>query len=301
MRILVTGAGGLVGGALWRHLERDHEVIALKHGDLDITDRAQVSRIFRSRQPELVINCAVIPVDACELDPGAARHINVDGPANLAELARETGAEFMHFSTNYVFDGRTIGRAPYTYEDETQPINVYGRTKLDGEHAVREAMPRSFIVRTAWVYGAGKASFLASVPRRLRQGESVEAITDAFSTTTYVADLAQRVRDIFERGKYGIYHVVNDGTCSYYEFACETARLIGLSPEEAERLIVQVSEKDLERPAPRPPWTPMVCNLSDELGLPPLRNWREALRAYVAGPGSAEPQLGVSSLGRAEL
>jgi dTDP-4-dehydrorhamnose reductase len=221
-------------------------------------------------------------VDACELDPVAAHRINVEGPANLAEAAGETGAEFVHFSTNYVFDGRTIGREPYTFEDATDPINVYGRTKLEGEIKVAEKLKESYIIRTAWVYGTGKPSFLATVPRKLRGGESVEAITDAFSTTTNVVDLAMRVSDILERRRYGIYHVVNEGTCSYYEFAYEAARLVGLSEADAGRLILKRSEKELKRPAPRPLWTPMACRLSEELGLEPLRNWRDALRAYVA-------------------
>ena len=282
MRILITGAGGLVGGALARHLETEHEVSALRHANLDITNRADVDRIVRVRRPEVVINCAVIQVDACELDPYAAHRINVDGPVNLAEAAAEIDAEFMHFSTNYVFDGRITGREPYTYEDATNPINVYGRTKLEGEIGVAAKLRRTYIVRTAWVYGPGKPSFLATVPGKLGRGEAVEAITDAFSTTTYVVDLATRVSQILERKSYGIYHVVNDGMCSYYEFACEAASLVGLSRADAERLIVKRSEQELKRPAPRPLWTPMVCRLSEQLGLEPLRNWREALRAYVA-------------------
>jgi dTDP-4-dehydrorhamnose reductase len=287
MRILITGAGGLVGGALARHLGRENAVRALRHADLDINDRAQVARTLEAERPDLVINCAVIQVDPCETDPKAAKSINIDGPRNLAEISSKLGSEVMHFSTNYVFDGKTVGRAPYTYEDETNPINVYGQTKLDGELAVMEALPSSYIVRTAWVYGPGKASFLASVPKKLQRRESVQAITDAFSTTTYVSDLAGRVDEIISRGTHGIYHVVNSGTCSYYDFACEAARLMHLGDAEAEELIVRVSERDLDRAAPRPLWTPLVCKLSAELGLAPLRNWREALAAYVGSEATS--------------
>ena len=281
MRILITGAGGLVGGALSRHLEKQHEISALRHADLDITNRSQVAGVLKSFQPDVVINCAVIQVDPCELDTEAARAINIDGPRYLAESAKEIGAELVHFSTNYVFDGKTVGREPYTYRDETDPINVYGRTKLDGERAVTGALSSTYIIRTAWVYGPGKASFLATMPRKLCNQERVEAITDAYSTTTYVADLATRVSEILDRRTHGIYHVVNSGTCSYYEFACEAASLVGLSDRESEQLIIRVSEKDLDRPAPRPLWTPMACKLSEELGLPALRNWRDALSEYV--------------------
>ncbi len=282
MKILITGAGGLVGRALADHLVRGHTIRALLRSDLDITDRLAVDESIRRERPDLIVNCAVLQVDPCELDPELARAINVIGPRNVADAASETGAEVLHFSTNYVFDGRTTGRPAYSDEDETGPINVYGETKLEGERAVVEASARSYIVRTAWVYGAGKDSFLAAAPRRLRLGEQVQAITDAFSTTTYIRDLAERVGEIINQKRHGTYHVVNEGTCSYYEFAVAAARLLGLSETEADRLIVRVRDCDLQRAAPRPHWTPLQCRLSGEIGLPPLRNWKDALAAYIS-------------------
>lgn len=282
MKIVITGAGGLIGGALDEHFRGSLDVVALRHRDLDIADRAAVVESLGHAKPDLVINCAVLQVDPCEMFPEKARAINVVGPRNLAEVTEELGAEVLHFSTNYVFDGRTTGRKPYSYEDETLPINVYGQTKLEGEWAVRESSPQSYIVRTAWVYGLGKASFLADAPRRLRRGEPIQAITDAFSTTTYVRDLVKRVGEIIACRRYGIYHVVNEGTCSYYEFAVECARLVGLDEARAAELIIKVRDQDLQRAAPRPHWTPLECRLSREIGLAPLRNWRDALAAYIA-------------------
>ncbi|MEP7273914.1 MAG: dTDP-4-dehydrorhamnose reductase [Acidobacteriota bacterium] len=282
MKILITGAGGLVGKAMAGQLSGEHEVLSLGRRDLDITDdRAVMSSMLRDR-PEVIINCAVLQVDACELDPALATEINVNGPRNLAAAAREIGARVIHFSTNYVFDGVETGRTPYTFEDQTHPINVYGLTKLEGERAVVDLQPESYIVRTAWVYGLGKASFLADAPRKLSRGEKVQAITDAYSTTTYVRDLVERVGEIIARGTPGIYHVVNSGTCSYFDFAVESARLMGLSDADADRLIVKVRDRDLQRAAPRPHWTPLECRLSTGIGLPPLRDWREALSAYIA-------------------
>jgi dTDP-4-dehydrorhamnose reductase len=199
----------------------------------------------------------------------------------LAEAAREIGAEIVHFSTQYAFDGEPVGRLPYTIEDAPRPVNHYGRTKVAGEAAVRAACARSFIVRTSWVYGRGKNSFLCTVAADLKAGKTVRAIDDIWSSTTYVSDLIERVMMIRTTGRYGTYHVVNQGTCSYYEFALEAGRLQGLTTAQLESLIEITHERDMKRIAVRPRYTPMRCLLSERLGLPPMRDWRAALSEYV--------------------
>ena len=281
-KVALTGAGGLVGRHLAGRLGAAHEVLALAHADLDITDRGAVFRLIEAERPDLVINCAVLGVDECERDERAARALNVEGPRALAEAAAAVGACVLHFSTNYVFDGREEGREPYTQEDEPRPINVYGRTKLEGERAARAAARQSFVVRTSWVYGRGKESFLSSAHARLVAGQTVRAIADTWANTTYVGDLVRRVEEILARRVYGTYHVVNEGVCSYYDFAKEAARLAGLGEAEAARLIEEVREEEARRVAERPRYTPMRCILSEGLGLAPLRHWRGALAAYVA-------------------
>ncbi|MCI0387980.1 MAG: dTDP-4-dehydrorhamnose reductase [Acidobacteria bacterium] len=281
MKIAITGAGGLLGSHLARDLTAEHEVLALTHRDLDITDRAAVTRYCLSERPEVMINCAVIGVDECERNPALADAINVAGPQALAENTAAIGAEFLHFSTNYVYDGEPVGRAPYTIDDETRPINVYGSTKLAGERAVLAASPRSFIIRSSWIYGSGKENFLSTAHRRLLAGERIRAIADVWASTTYVTDLVVRVSEILQHHHYGIYQIVNAGVSSYYDFATEAARLIGLNGAEAARLIERVSEDDAQRVAPRPRYTPMRCLLSEKLGLASMRDWREALRDYV--------------------
>lgn len=288
MKIAISGASGLVGSHLARHFARSHEVLALKHGDLDITDREAVNRLIPSAEPSLVINCAVNAVDDCERDPEKAQAINVEGPRNLAQAASRVGAEFIHLSTNYVFDGEEMGRSPYTIEDEPRPVNVYGKTKVAGEKAVREACSRSYIIRTSWVYGRGKESFLCIVHADLLGKNRVRAIADIWSSTTYVADLAHRIGEILATGRYGTYHVVNGGVCSYYEFALEAGRLVGLSKNQLEPLIEIVREDQMKRAAPRPRYTPMRCLLSEKLGLPPMRDWRTALADYVGSTLASE-------------
>jgi len=268
MRVLITGAAGLVGSALANAC--GEETVALQHRDLDITDARAVEETIQRVRPEVVFNCAVIGVDECEADPALAERVNVLGPAQLAASAERVGATIVHFSTNYVFDGRRTTGVPYTIDDEPHPINVYGTTKLRGERAVTDAASRALIIRTSWVFGRGKASFLSSVANRLARGERVRAINDTFASTTYVTDLVARVLELVERAHSSTYHVVNDGVCSYETFAREAARLVGAN----ETLIEPASEASHPRPAPRPRWTPMSC-------IPPLRPWREALREFV--------------------
>jgi dTDP-4-dehydrorhamnose reductase len=280
MKVLLAGASGLVGRYLTERLAHEHDVLPLTRGELDITDRAAVTRVASTNKPSLVINCAVIQVDESEQNPAKARAVNVEGPRFLAEAANRIGAEIVHFGTQYAFEGEPMGRAPYTIEDETRPINVYGKTKVAGEQAVIDACPRSYIIRTSWVYGRGKNSFLCTVHKDLQANRRVRAIDDIWSCTTYALDLANRLKEILTRKRYGTYHVVNDGVCSYYEFAVEAGRLLGLG-SSLDPLIEVVKEEEMNRVAARPRYTPMRCLLSEELGFMPMRTWRSALAEYV--------------------
>jgi dTDP-4-dehydrorhamnose reductase len=281
MKILVTGAAGLLGSHVAQRLARDHDVLALNHGNLDIADRAAVSHCVSDVKPSLIVNCAVIQVDESEQNPAKARAVNVEGPRFLAEAANIVGAEVIQFGTQYAFDGEPLGRPPYTIEDEPRPVNTYGKTKIAGEEAVRRACARSYIIRTSWVYGRGKNSFLCTVHDDLRAGKRVRAILDIWSCTTYVEDLTDRILQILDKGRYGTYHIVNAGVCSYYEFALKAGRLVGLSREQLDPLVEVVRETDMQRAALRPRYTPMRCLLSEELGLAPMRDWRGALADYV--------------------
>jgi dTDP-4-dehydrorhamnose reductase len=282
MKLLITGAGGLIGCHLARRLAWDHDVAALKHSDLDITDRAAVDRIVADLRPAIIFNCAVLQVDESEQKPAKAAAVNADGPGFLAQAAHRIGAEIVHFSTQYAFSGEPRGRAAYIVDDEPQPVNVYGNTKVAGELAVRRANGRSYIIRTSWVYGSGKDSFLCVAYDALAAGRRIQAIDDIWSSTTYVEDLIDRCLEIVERRHYATYHVVNDGVCSYYDFALEAARLAGLTRQQADTLIEVKHERDMKRSALRPRYTPLRCLVSERLGFPPMRHWRDALRAFAS-------------------
>jgi dTDP-4-dehydrorhamnose reductase len=261
----------------------------LRHADLDITDVEGVRRVIGRLEPQLIVNTAVIGVDECERRPDLARAVNVDGPAALAASAARCSAIFMHFSSNYVFDG--IGeRDPYTIDDEPRPINVYGRTKLEGEQIAAERCGETFVIRTSWVYGRGKSSFLAATGEKLRHGQKVRAISDTWASCTYAEDLVQRVLLVIDRGVFGTYHIVNDGVCSHETFARQAARHVGVPVEIAERLIEVITETQMQRQAPRPRYTPMRCLLSERLGFERMRPWQAALGDYLTlSPARTQP------------
>jgi dTDP-4-dehydrorhamnose reductase len=282
MKIAITGAGGFVGKELASFFSVQHQVLALTRRSLDITDRQAVRRMITSLRPDLIINCAVLGVDDCEANPSMAHAVNVTGPQCLAEAAAEIDAEVLHFSTNYVFDGKREAGSFYTNRDAVLPINKYGETKLAGEFAVRTAAPKSYIIRTSWVFGDGKEdNFFGFATRSLAEKKRLRAVTDVRASVTYVADLVTRVGEIIALHRHETYHVVNDGACSYYEFALEVARILMMSRDEVESLIEAVTESEMRRVTSRPHYTPMRCLASEEVGLPALRCWRTALRQYL--------------------
>lgn len=279
MKVAITGAGGLVGSTLVKRLASDHEVLALKHADLDITNKQAVHKLLDQARPDLVVNCAVLNVDECETDPAKAQALNIDGPRYLAEAAQEIGAEIVHYSTNYVFDGED--EKVYTILDPAIPVNNYGRTKLEGEKAVMAANPRYYILRTSWVYGIGKENFLSIIHRQLKAGQRGKVVSDCWASATYVEDLVQRTSEIIDLRHYGIYQVVNEGICSYVDFALEAGRLVEIQESDVRELLELIRDADIKRPAKRPRYTPMRCLLSEQIGLRPLRHWKEALADYL--------------------
>lgn len=281
MKVAIAGAQGLVGKELTRQFAKEHQVSPLTHRDLDVTDAEAVKRVLFAERPTLIINCVVLGVDACEIEPALAWSVNVAGAENLASAANALDADFLQLSTNYVFDGKLPADSVYTVKDVPCPINVYGQTKLAAEHEVSAASRRCFIVRTSWVFGVGKESFLSTAHRSLNGSNKIQAITDVRASTTYVRDLGSRIIEIVSRRHYATYHVVNGGSCSYYDFALEAGRVLKLPETELRQLIEPVKVSALRQNAQRPPHTPMRCLVSEDLGLAPLPDWRVALTEYI--------------------
>ena len=280
MKVAIVGARGLVGSELMRQLSTTCDVLALGHEELDVRNRDRVEQVLTRARPALIFNCAVVGVDACQINPKLADQVNLGGARNLAEAASAINADLVHFSSNYIFDG-TRETGSYSIDDAPCPVNLYGLTKLAGERAVVAANARSFIVRTSWVFGRGKENFLSALPYRLRCNEPVRAITDVFASPTFVVDLVTRVREIIATQRYGTYHVVNSGVCTFADFGFEVARVLAMQQSAAAGLVEKIKVQDAQLAALRPRYTPMFCKLSAELGFAPMRDWRSALGEYI--------------------
>src|SRR5437763_9456928 len=283
MRVLITGAAGMVGRALAEHCRaRGDEVAAFERAELDITDEAAVREAFGRARPDAAINCAAwTDVDGCELDPQRAFLVTSRGVELLATAARLAGASFVTVSTDYVFDGRRA-EGFYTQRDDPHPLSAYGASKLEGERRAHIASARTTVVRSGWIFGPGGKNFLATVTERARRGERLRAITDSWGTPTYAPDLAARLRELAEFDLPGVYHVVNSGEGASYEgFAREAARAAGAVGIEIEA----VSMESLKRLAPLQGHQRMKRLQSEAVGLAPLRDWREALREFAARVG----------------
>lgn len=279
MRVLVAGAGGMVGRAVVKHCSaQNDEVLAHNHSSLDITNAEAINKVFERERPDTVINCAAwTDVDGCESDPARAMAVNAEAVEALAVESRRMGASFVTISTDYVFDGKKEGF--YTQRDDPAPQSVYGKAKLRGERRAQAATARCIVVRTGWIFGVGGKNFLATVAERARRGERLKAINDAWGTPTYATHLAARLRELAWRDLPGIYHVVNDGTGTSFEgFARLAANLAGCESVEIE----SVSIDSLARPAERPRNSRLRCLLSDAIGLDPLPDWKSALSIFVA-------------------
>lgn len=285
MRILITGAGGLVGRALQEHcLSVGDEVAAYDHQSLDITDPDAVEHCVLQQQPDAVINCAAwTDVDGCQINPEKAYAVNAAGPGNLAHSSRKAGTAFVTISTDYVFDGAKDG--PYTQRDTPAPISVYGAAKLDGERRSQAEYGRTVIVRSGFIFGIGGKNFLSRVIDLARAGKQLTAISDATGTPTYARDLVVRLRELARRDLPGIFHVVNAGEGATYEqFARLALNLAGLDDSS----LTTVNDASLKRPAPRPINSRLRCLLSEAIGLKPMPAWDDGVRRFVDESSRAE-------------
>lgn len=227
LNILITGANGQLGTAL-RHLgpTSRHNYIYTDLAELDITDPDAIDRFADTHAVDIIVNCAAYTnVERAEDDPSTARLINADAPRHLAHTARRRNATLIHISTDYVFPGTST--TPYTEDMPTQPLSVYGRTKLAGEQAIIDTGCRHIIIRTAWLYSEHGNNFLKTMMRLTATSPTLTVVADQIGTPTYAADLARSIFDIIEHGTYagrdGIYHYTNEGVCSWYDFAVEIA------------------------------------------------------------------------------
>lgn len=284
MRIILTGTGGRLGGALARHLRDRHRVIAWDRKALDLRSPEQIDDHFSAVAFDAVIHsAAVTSVDYCEKHPVEAREVNAEAPARIARICRERGARFIHVSTDYVYDGSKPG--PRVETDPVAPLGVYARSKADGEKAVLETSPEFLVARASWIFGPDRESFVDSIIRRAQKSEDCEAISDKFSSPSYSADMAALLEALLlNRDATGVVNLCNaGGGCSWLEYgqaALDFAAEAGVPLKCRSPRPISVSEMPGFL-APRPVHTGMDTTRLAALAGLPVRHWREALREYV--------------------
>jgi len=276
--VLVTGARGMLGTDLCALLARSGwQVVPADIAEFDITDREQSRAFVRQHSPRVLINCAAYTaVDQAETERDLAFRVNRDGAENLAlAAAADVGAFFVHISTDYVFDGAKLEH--YVEDDPTNPLSVYGASKLAGEEAVRAALDQHCIVRTAWLYGVHGNSFPRTILTAARQGKPLRVVNDQRGCPTYTVHLAQALAAIIERPGFGTYHAVNSGDCTWYDFARAALQEAGIAAG-----ITPCTTREFPRPAPRPVNSVLgTAKLQRTFGvqLPP---WQQGVAEFVA-------------------
>jgi dTDP-4-dehydrorhamnose reductase len=277
MRILITGAAGMLGQDLQRVAgEGAHEAVALGHGELDIADASAVTRAVVAAAPEVVFNCAAwTDVDGAETHEPQATAVNGAGAGHLARAASAAGAWIVHISSDYVFDGGK--RQPYLESDPVAPLSAYGRSKLAGEREVaRHAPERHTIVRSSWLFGAGGRCFPATIARLADEREELSVVEDQVGCPTFTGHLARALVAVASsEPPLGLLHVAGGGECSWFEFAQAIVRSLG-----ADCVVTPCTTAEMPRPATRPAYS--VLRSGRGALAPVLPHWQEGLRDYLA-------------------
>jgi dTDP-4-dehydrorhamnose reductase len=281
MRVLLTGAGGMLGRDVIRAGDRaGHELVGLARAELDITDAVAVEAAVARASPDGAINCAAwTDVDGAEANSEQALAVNCLGAANLARAAAAAGVPLVHVSSDYVFDGRpnlnSLGRPrPYLESDPAHPLSVYGETKLAGEQKVLEASPRHAVVRSSWLFGVDGPNFVATMLRLAGERESVAVVTDQVGCPSWTGHLAPALIGLLERGISGLAHLAGAGEISWNGLAKEIFR-----QAELDCRVDPATTAEMARPALRPAFSALESEREDILPLPP---WQDGLAGYLA-------------------
>lgn len=279
MKIVITGGTGQLGGDCVEVLEQRYEIVSLGSKDLDISSMTAVESLMEEIAPQIILNCAgFTKVDDCETKKDLAWKVNVEGPRNLGVAAKNQGAQLIHISTDYVFDGRKEVPGPYTETDETNPISYYGVTKSEAEEAVRGATDNHMILRTAWMYGIRGQNFLKTMLRLALNDpkREIKVVNDQFGSPTWSYRLAIQIAKLIESWGQGTYHATSEGYCTWYELATDFLDKMGVPHS-----FVSCTTEEYPTPAARPINSILENKRLKESGLNLMEDWKMDLDEFV--------------------
>lgn len=294
-KILITGSSGMLGVDLSNELNKDYEVYGV---DLvgnpksavhnfykgDITNKKNILDIVKKTKPHIVIHAAAwTDVDGCELDKRKAHRMNSEGTKNIALACKKINSGLVYISTDFVFDGKK--KRPYVESDRPNPLSVYGKSKLKGESFVKKILKKYYILRTSWLYGKYGKNFVDAILSKAKAGRMLKVVNDQTGSPTYTKDLAAAVHVLLNKTftqypipntQYGIYHVSNAGSVSWYEYAKEILSLV-----KSKTKVTPISSEELDRPARRPAMSVLDNSKFIKFTGYKVRRWNDALREYV--------------------
>ncbi len=275
MKIAVTGSTGLFGHGLVEVISRRHTAFSVGRAEADITRFDEVRATFQKLRPDVVVHAAAIPSpDVCETDPAQAYLVNVHGTRHVAEAAKEVGASVAYISTDAVYDGEK--KTPYVETDPAISPTVYGRTKLRGERLVA-ALPTYWIFRVCLLFGPGKVNFIEKGLRAMAAGQPYVVASDQVGNALNTLDGAEKILEVVERGRSGLYHLTNSGTCSRYDIAKYAAEKAGVDASK----LAGIPSDQMGRPARRLKYSVLEMQALKDAGFQMPRPWQEALDDYL--------------------
>jgi dTDP-4-dehydrorhamnose reductase len=285
LRVAVIGSTGQLGQDLMRVF--GEEAVGFAHQDLDVTDEASVASAISSLKPDWVLNTAAFHrVDDCEVNPTLTFAVNAVGALNVARAAADVGSGVVFYSSDYVFGGQDRERDhPYEEGDSPHPLSVYGASKVAGEQLVMQANARHLVVRSAGLYGTATSrkgwTFPELMLNKAQTDGVIRVVTDQVLSPTFTADLARKTKELIEHGAVGLFHLTNAGECSWFEFARGALDIAGV-----EAKMEPIATGQLQQRARRPAYSALASVRLEEVGLRPLRPWKEALRDYLQTKGA---------------
>jgi dTDP-4-dehydrorhamnose reductase len=273
MKVLVTGANGQLGFDVIKRLDSEGiDYLGTNRESLDISNKEQVKRVIIDYNPDIVIHCAAYTaVDKAEDVKDLCYSVNVLGTKFVTEACKEINAKMVYISTDYVFDGE--GGEPFEVTDKPNPINYYGQTKYEGEVEVQKSLDKYFVVRISWVFGSNGNNFVKTMLRLGKERDEISVVADQVGSPTYTSDLAKLLVEMIQTDKYGIYHVTNEGYCSWYEFACEIFKQAGMDVN-----VNPIKTEDYPTRAKRPKNSRLYKTKSNFDLLP---NWQSSLKKFI--------------------